>query len=210
MAVDVLWFKKDLRVKDHSPLIEAAKSSNDLLCLFLVEPDRLQLEDTDHIHIEWELDNAEELAKSLATIGGHLHIKFENAIEALQSIHGEFEIHSIFSHQETGNSWSYHRDLQVKEWCNSNNVEWSEFPSNGVIRGLTDRDLWKKKRDSRMRIELQEPPNLENKCVQISNIFNRKSIELNPRKLSFRREAGESAAANRLENFLEHEAKNFQ
>ena len=80
MAVDVLWFKKDLRVKDHQPLIEAAKSSNNLLCLFLVEPERLELDDTDHIHIEWELDNAEELAKSLTTIGGHLHIKFENAI----------------------------------------------------------------------------------------------------------------------------------
>ena len=166
MAVDVLWFKKDLRTKDHPPLIEAAKSSNDLLCLFLVEPERLELEDTDHIHIEWELDNAEELAKSLATIGGHLHIEFANAIKALQSIHEEFGIHSIFSHQETGNSWSYNRDLQVKEWCNSNNVEWLEFPSNGVIRGLNDRDLWKKKRDSRMRIELQEPPNLKTSAYQ--------------------------------------------
>ncbi len=210
MAVDVLWFKKDLRVKDHQPLIEAAKSSSDLLCLFLVEPERLELEDTDHIHIEWELENAEELTKSLEKIGGHLHIKFENAIRALQSIQEEFEIGRIFSHQETGNSWSYHRDLRVKEWCNSNNVEWLEFPSNGVIRGLTDRDLWKKKRDSRMRIELQEPPNLENKSIPNSNTFDRASIGLNPRELTFRREAGESAAAIRLEDFLKHEAKNFQ
>ena len=144
-----------------------AKSSNNLLCLFLVEPERLELDDTDHIHIEWELDNAEELAKSLSAIGGHLHIKFENVIRSLQSIHEEFKIGRIFSHQETGNSWSYQRDLQVKEWCNLNKVEWLEFPSNGVIRGLTDRDLWKKKRDSRMRIELQEPPNLESRSVPI-------------------------------------------
>ncbi len=210
MAVDVLWFKKDLRVKDHQPLIEAAKSSNNLLCLFLVEPERLELDDTDHIHIEWELDNAEELAKSLTTIGGHLHIKCENAITALQSIHEEFEIGRILSHQETGNSWSYQRDLQVKQWCTSNNVEWLEFPSNGVIRGLTDRDLWKKKRDSRMRIELQSPPNLENKCIPTSNTFDRTSIGLNPRKLSLHREPGESAAATRLADFLEREAKNFQ
>ena len=61
-----------------------------------------------------------------------------------------------------------------------------------------------------MRIELQEPPNLENKCIPISNIFNRTSIGLSPRTLSFRRDAGESAAATRLDDFLEHEAKNFQ
>ena len=210
MAVNVLWFKKDLRVLDHQPLIEAAKSTNNLLCLFLVEPKRLQLEDTDHIHIEWELDNAEELRKSLTAIGGHLHIKFESATSAIQSIHDDFEICRILSHQETGNTWSYHRDIQVKDWCNSNNVEWLEFPSNGVIRGLTDRDLWKKKRDSRMRIELQDPPNLENKSIPISKRFDRTSIGLNPRPLSYPRKAGESAAATRLEDFLEHEAKNFQ
>ena len=210
MAVDVLWFKKDLRVRDHQPLIEAAKSANNLFCLFLVEPDRMKLEDTDHIHIEWELDNAEELARSLKAIGGHLNIKFENACAAIQSIHEEFGIGRILSHQETGNSWSYQRDLQVKNWCDSNNIEWLEFPSNGVIRGLTDRDLWKKKRDSRMRIELQDPPNLENKFVLKSTTFDRVSIGLKSRKLSIQREAGESAAAIRLNEFLEHEAKNFQ
>ncbi|MGB2479619.1 MAG: FAD-binding domain-containing protein, partial [Candidatus Poseidoniaceae archaeon] len=210
MAVDVLWFKKDLRIRDHQPLIEATKSGNNLLCLFLVEPERLELEDTDHIHIEWELDNAEELAKSLAAIGGHLHIKFENAIKVMQSIHEEFEIGRILSHQETGNSWSYQRDIQVKDWCNSNKVEWLEFPSNGVIRGLTDRDLWKKKRDSRMRIDLQGSPNIENKSIPISNTFDRTSIGLNPRKLSFKREAGEAAAEYRLVEFLQTEAKNFQ
>ena len=96
---------------------------------------------------------------------------------------------------------------QVKQWCNSNNVEWLEFPSNGVIRGLTDRDLWKKKLDSRMRIELHEPPNLESISVPNSDLFDRTSIGLKPRKLSYRREAGESAAVTRLADFLEHEAK---
>ena len=210
MAVDVLWFKKDLRVKDHQPLLEAAKSDNRLLCLFLVEPSRLELEDTDHIHIDWELDNAEELEKSLRKIGSNLHIKFENVVTAMQNIHDEYGISRILSHQETGNSWSFDRDIQVKEWCNLNGVQWLEFPNNGVIRGLTDRDLWKNKRDSRMRVVLEEPPNLSNKSIPLSNVFDRTSIGLNPRKLSLRPKPGEIAAATRLGEFLEHEAKNFQ
>ena len=210
MAVDVVWFKKDLRVQDHQPLSEAAKSDNNLLCLFLVEPKRLELEDTDPIHIEWELDNAEELAKSLDEIGGHLHIKFEDAITAMQSLHEEYVISRILSHQETGNSWSYQRDIQVKEWCIENDIEWMEFANNGVIRGLVDRDLWKKKRDSRMRIELKPAPQLGEKSIPLTSEFKRTSIGLNSRKLTVRREPGELAAIQRLNQFLEDEAKNFQ
>ena len=84
----------------------------------------------------------------------------------------------------------------MKEWCNLNDVQWLEFPNNGVIRGLTDRDLWKKKRDSRMRVVLEEPPNLSNKSIPLSNVFDRTSIGLNPRKLSLRPKPGEIAASH--------------
>ena len=62
MAVDVVWFKKDLRTFDHLPLIEAAKTGNKVLCLYVLEPERLELDDVDLIHIEWELENAIELS----------------------------------------------------------------------------------------------------------------------------------------------------
>ena len=64
MAVDVVWFKKDLRTYDHSPLIDAVNSDNTLLCLYAIEPERFDLDDVDTIHIEWELKNAIELSKS--------------------------------------------------------------------------------------------------------------------------------------------------
>ena len=61
-----------------------------------------------------------------------------------------------------------------------------------------------------MRVVLEEPPNLSNKSIPLSNVFDRTSIGLNPRKLSLRPKPGEIAAATRLGEFLEHEAKNFQ
>ena len=56
------------------------------------------------------------------------------------------------------NSWSYDRDKKVSKWCNEKNIVWKEFPYNGVIRRLKDRDYWKKERDSRMKIALSETP----------------------------------------------------
>ena len=65
MAIEVVWFKRDLRRLDHLPLSEASNSNLPVLCLFLVEPQRLAQPDFDPIHVEWELDCAYELTKKL-------------------------------------------------------------------------------------------------------------------------------------------------
>jgi deoxyribodipyrimidine photo-lyase len=37
MAYTVLWFKRDLRVHDHAPLVDAARQGP-VLCLYVLEP----------------------------------------------------------------------------------------------------------------------------------------------------------------------------
>ena len=91
MGIDVVWFKKDLRVHDHLPLIDASKSSNKILCLYVIEDERFQLDDTDDIHIQWEMDNAIELSKSLQSIGGSLHFKVGDIIEIFEEIQGTIQ-----------------------------------------------------------------------------------------------------------------------
>ena len=81
MAIEVVWFKRDLRTRDHLPLTSAALSGKAVLCLFVIEPDRFQQPDIDPIHIEWELDCAIDLSKNLEKSGGSLHFKFGNILE---------------------------------------------------------------------------------------------------------------------------------
>ena len=65
MPVSVVWFKRDLRVSDNQALSEASKSPHPVICLFNIEPERLQRSDVSEIHIEWELDCARALSESL-------------------------------------------------------------------------------------------------------------------------------------------------
>ena len=53
MAIDVVWFKRDLRTRDHVPLLSAVLSGRPVLCLFILEPMRFEQEDTDAIHVDW-------------------------------------------------------------------------------------------------------------------------------------------------------------
>tara|TARA_B100000609_G_scaffold192758_1_gene183272 strand:- start:497 stop:2014 length:1518 start_codon:yes stop_codon:yes gene_type:complete len=210
MAVDVVWFKKDLRTYDHSPLIDAAKSDNTILCLYVLEPERFDLDDVDPIHIEWELNNAIELSKSLEKIGGSLHFEISDIVTTLSKINSNFKIARILSHEETGNSWSYQRDKLVQNWCQKQNISWIEFPTNGVIRTLQDRDLWKRKRDSRMRENLYQPPIISD-CIEFQGeIPSMKTLGLKSRRLQNYPEPGQDAALKRLDSFLNEEAKQFQ
>ena len=69
MATEVIWFKRDLRLRDHPPLLQAidsvALSGQSLLPLFFVEPERLKQPDTSEIHLHWELDCARALDREL-------------------------------------------------------------------------------------------------------------------------------------------------
>ena len=102
MSLDVVWFKRDLRTKDHPPLLAASLSGRQVLCLFVIENERLELSDTSAIHINWELKCAEELSKDLKKIGLDMHFHVGDIIEILEKIEQEYGIERLLSHEETG------------------------------------------------------------------------------------------------------------
>ena len=90
MAIDVVWFKRDLRCRDHAPLLSASLSGRHVLCVFMLETERLKLKDTSEIHINWELDCAIELSKNLRKIGSDMHFYIGEASEILKKINNQF------------------------------------------------------------------------------------------------------------------------
>jgi deoxyribodipyrimidine photo-lyase len=202
MPVEVVWFKKDLRSRDHQPLTNAALSGKPVLCLFALEPERFDQPDTDPIHIEWELDCAVSLSKKLEHSGASLHYKIGNIIEILDDIHKKYEISRLISHEETGNSWSFERDKSVSKWCNSLKIIWDEYPSNGVVRKLKNRDWWTKERNLRMNIPLLEPPKFNSSIIYDGEIPTMEDLGLNAKRLENRPIPGEDAALERLHYFL--------
>ena len=49
---------------------------------------------------------------------------------------------ALWSHEETGNGWTYARDRRVAAWARANGVIWREAPQGGVIRRLKTRNGW--------------------------------------------------------------------
>ena len=49
--IDIVWLKRDLRLTDHAPLLQASQSANELLLLYIVEP--MLLEDPHYDSRHW-------------------------------------------------------------------------------------------------------------------------------------------------------------
>jgi deoxyribodipyrimidine photo-lyase len=137
--MNVLWFKRDLRVEDHQPLLEAIKQGP-VMPLYILEKELWQQPDMSLRHYLFLEESLLSLQKSLQALGVELIIKVGEAVEVLQEVHERHKIKALFSHQETWNGWTYKRDQSVKSWCRSKKIFWYEYVQNGVVRGLKDRD----------------------------------------------------------------------
>ena len=207
VSVNVIWFKRDLRLSDNASVNDAVNRGLPIICLFNLDAQRIGRIDVSGIHIEWELDCLRSLAKDIAEIGGVIKFNYGNIIEPLEEIHQEYTIDSIIANEETGLQWSWNRDKLVADWCEFNQVNFVEHPSNGVVRKLRTCDDWKKHRDKRVSAELFPRPSKlpsPNDC-QSDIIPTMDELGLDSRVLENRPEPGESAALATLNSFLNDE-----
>ena len=137
----LVWFKRDLRVRDHAPLAEAEHFEN-AIGLVVIESQWLASPECDPRHVGFLLDCVAELQRDLAARGLPLLVRTGAMPHVLQSLRRNFRFTHLFSHEETGPGWSYKRDLAVAEWCRSQGVNWTELPQTGVVRRLRSRTGW--------------------------------------------------------------------
>lgn len=141
VMLQVVWFKRDLRITDHAPLALAA-AAGPVLPIYIVEPELWQQPDASGRHWAFIREALLELRTELAALGQPLVIRHGDAVavfEALRTRRGSF---ALWSHQETGNDWSYRRDRAVGGWTREQGIAWTEIPQQGVIRRLPSRDGW--------------------------------------------------------------------
>jgi deoxyribodipyrimidine photo-lyase len=137
--VNIVWFKRDLRLTDHQPLLRASEDSTPVLLLYFFEPSIMAAPDSDERHWRFVQQSLVDLNNNLLKTNIHVHAIDGEVIPSLEKILSVFEVKKIFSHQETGNYISYQRDLAVARFCQQHHIVWHECPTNGVIRGLKTR-----------------------------------------------------------------------
>lgn len=140
--VNLVWFKRDLRLSDHQPLKYAFDSALPTLLIYNFEP--LLLDDAHYNERHWRFvyQSLIEMNKQLARFNARVYLFNSSMDELLDSLNKQFEIVSLLSHQEIGLNNTFERDKAVKKWCKYHTINWLEFPTGGVMRGAKSRKGW--------------------------------------------------------------------
>jgi len=139
--LQLVWFKRDLRVDDHRALAEAAKAGP-VLPVYVVEPGLWRQPDASLRHQLFAGECLTDIDAALRQLGQGLWIERGELPDAFQRLHDRFGFAAVHAHEETGNGWTFERDRRVRAWCRARGVALHEYRQFGVVRGLTDRDGW--------------------------------------------------------------------
>jgi deoxyribodipyrimidine photo-lyase len=149
-GTQLVWFKRDLRLRDHAPLAEAA-ARGPVLAVYVHEPAFRAAAEFDPMHQCFLEDCLDELRDGLARLGLPLLELTGELPEVFELLHRALPVQRIWAHEETGQWWTYQRDLAVARWCRAHGVEFIERPQTGVIRRLRSRDGWARRWEQRLR-----------------------------------------------------------
>ncbi|WP_338550468.1 deoxyribodipyrimidine photo-lyase [Roseovarius phycicola] len=207
--MQVVWFKRDLRVDDHRALAQAAKAGP-VLPLYIVEPALWQEPDMSARQWAFITECLTKLSASLAQLGQPLVIRIGEVVDVLQILHDTHGVSTLWSHEETGNDWTFQRDKRVAAWCRAQGLPWHELRNHGVVRKLGSRNGWAKNWDSFMSEPVTTPPHLEPVSADHEHIPSATDLGLVPDPCPERQTGGRRAALSTLESFLTKRGETYR
>ena len=168
-AVNIVWFKRDLRLSDHLPLKKASQSDLPCLLVYIYEPSLIEDPHYDVRHWRFVWESLVQMQNNLSEYDLELLIAHQEAESFFESFSSFYDIQTVFSHEETGIGLTYKRDLKMKDWFGSRGIEWDESSTNAVERGLMHRDRWRSKWRDKMNAPLEDPDLAKLQTIDLTN-----------------------------------------
>ena len=211
MSYRVVWFKRDLRLCDHAPLAEAARQGP-VLCLYLIEPGLWAQPDAATQHYRFALEGLADLEAELQRLGGRLLVRVGEAVEVLEQLYRAAPFLALHAHEETGNGWTYARDLAVGRWCRDKGLAWHEWPQFGVVRRLADRNRWQREWEALMAQPQADWPELRffDSALPSDPPPQPAQLGLDPWQPPQRQRGGRRRALALLDDFLDQRCERYR
>jgi deoxyribodipyrimidine photo-lyase len=209
--LNIVWFKRDLRIADHRPLALAA-AAGPVLPLYIAEPALWAQADVSARQWQFAAESLGELQAALAGLGQPLCVMVGEAVATLRHLHDRHDAITLWSHEETGNGWTYARDLAVKAWASAAGVPWHESRQFGVIRAIQSRNGWARAWQRDMAEPITPPPAMLPTLAGDwpTAIPTSAELGLAPDPCPYRQRGGRAAAMATLDSFLHERGRDYR
>eukprot|EP00929_Paragymnodinium_shiwhaense_P016344 TRINITY_DN12463_c0_g1_i1.p1 TRINITY_DN12463_c0_g1~~TRINITY_DN12463_c0_g1_i1.p1 ORF type:complete len:837 (-),score=109.86 TRINITY_DN12463_c0_g1_i1:126-2636(-) len=163
--MDVLWLRRDVRIRDNEALTRAAERAGQAggsLCILFVFDERWVKGPHCHAsHCQFVAEGLEDLAAALSAKSSHAGVFCRHGYteQALQALHEEGGVARLWSHRVIGDAEQRAIDEAVQQWCEQHKVEWQQLDQYGLVQGgrlQSGKSVFAKHFEAAMQSELAE------------------------------------------------------
>ena len=211
--MNIVWFKRDLRLFDNEAVFTAMKMGVKTLFLYVFEPSLMSDYHYSQRHFDFIKQSLENINQTLKLYSTEVLVVEGEVLDVFSELQKKNSIKNIYSHQETGIKLTFDRDKLVAIFCKKNHIIWQEFITNGVKRGLKNRKTWRDDWTEFMDLDVFEFHPNENSfynSVEINTIkSNLKSVDLKTVDTTPFQKGGTQNAFRYLESFVNDRVQNY-
>ncbi len=156
-SINILWYKRDLRLQDHQPLFDAINTGLPLLMLYVYDSEVMNDPHYSQRHWRFVSESLFDIEQRIQLFNGSLEVRKGTTTEIFSELIATYDVVGIYSYQETGLAVTYAIDKAVSKLLKDHGILWKEYQNNGVIRGLQNRKDWKSSWYQFMSEEIKNP-----------------------------------------------------
>ena len=172
--INIVWFKRDLRLQDNEAISNALKTGKRTLILYVFEHNLLNDHHYSTRHFNFIKESIKDVNLQLKPYDAKVLTVTSDITSTFNQLQSFYKIDTVYSHVETGLLITYNRDKEFKRYCRNNVIQWIENKNNGVERGLVNRANWFENWETYMKAD---PARFEPKANQLLNPSEIKILE---------------------------------
>jgi len=129
-VVNIVWMRRDLRLEDNTALFHALKTRENVLLLFIFNPDILErLEVRPDFRVNFIYKTLVGIKETLEKIGSSIYIAHGRPQDVFKKMAEEFHICSVYTNRDY-EPYSVLRDLNVERFLKINKIEYHSYKDN--------------------------------------------------------------------------------
>ena len=209
--LNIVWLKRDLRTQDHLPFYEAEQAPIPYIPIYIFEPSCIEYPDSSLRHQQFIYHSIAAMNAQLKPFGREVLVFHAEALDVFTFLNEEFEIKTIYSHQESGIQLTWDRDKAIARFCRTVGIDWNEYQRDGIVRGIKNRKSWDKQWYVQMTmpiVKIQYSHNTQETIQHPYQISKEFEAELQKHPDHFQK-AGETYGWKYLYSFCEDRGKNY-
>jgi deoxyribodipyrimidine photo-lyase len=132
-AVNIFWFRRDLRLEDNAGLYQALNDKNPVLPLFIFDKNILNhLTDKSDRRVEFIHNALSEIHEQLIANGSSIEVVYDTPEQAFRSLSTKYQIEKVYTNHDY-EGYARDRDTQIKIILAEKNIELFTFKDQVIF-----------------------------------------------------------------------------